>query len=138
MVPNHLMAFLLKLFTCTSLVGSLAWIVDYSRDKWWRNVVGKNLVTKTIIICLLLGIALAFDFFTLSALAREILLWCYIVLLGCIGPVMVWRMWVFHKVSGNVIRCPNGHFVTAGVTYCSQCGFLVNSPAPPPVSPPAG
>ena len=116
---------LYRIFLCTSLTGSLLWIADYSRSGWWRNPVGKNLVTKTAIITLLLAISLVGSLVRLDPLALEILRWCDLVLLAAIGPVMVWRMVVFHWIAGEVIACPAGHEISSASNFCPHCGLRV-------------
>lgn len=139
-MTDQLQLLLSKIFLCTSLAGTLAWIADYSRDKWWNNVVGQNLVTKTVIIALLLMTSLLGAFFRLSPGFIYWLRWFDIGLLACLGPVMVWRIVVFRRVSGAVVRCRNGHVVSSGARYCPECGVrmsdgdLEDSPADLPVA----
>jgi hypothetical protein len=121
---------LTRICLCTSLAGTLAWIFDYSRDKWWNNVVGRNLATKTIIIALLLIVSLLGAFFRLTPGFIYWLRWADITLLAAIGPVMVWRMFVFRRVTAATVRCPAGHFVSSGARYCPQCGTFMPGAVP--------
>lgn len=116
---------LLRIFMCTAFGMSVAWIIDYSRTRWWRNVVGQNLVAKTSIISALLLISILGSFLRLSPGALITLRWAYIVLLACIGPVMAWRMVVFSRVSGAVHQCLNGHWVSDVARYCPVCGIPI-------------
>lgn len=121
---------LLRLFEATSLGASLAWIVDYTRQRGWHNIVGRNLLTKTVIITLLLLIGFLTSLFRFSPGVEEFLSWAYLVLLAAIGPVMVWRMAVLRRVGTAVVTCPAGHTVTAAARYCPECGILL-PPSPP-------
>jgi hypothetical protein len=120
---DHLQLLFIRIFLCTSLAATLAWIADYSRDRWWRNIIGRNLATKTVIIALLLLVSLLSAFFRLTPGFIYWLRWADIVLLASIGPVMVWRMVVFRKVAGAAVRCPAGHWAASGANYCQECGI---------------
>lgn len=123
MRPPVLIIILLRIFMSTSLLCSLAWIVDYSRQRGWHNIVGRNLLTKTVIITVLLMIGLLTSLFRFSLDVELFLGWVYVALLAAIGPVMVWRMVVLHQVSDAVAHCPAGHVVSAGARYCPECGL---------------
>jgi hypothetical protein len=121
-IPPSLLLLLDKVFICTSLAGSLAWIADYSRRKWWRNPVGRTLMAKTVIIAALLSLSALQLFFNLNRYDSIAVAWLGVALLGLIGPVMVWRMAVFHRVSRPAARCANGHPLPMLARYCPQCG----------------
>lgn len=127
MGPEYVL--LARIFLCTSLLASLAWTADYSRTGAWRNVVGRNLLTKTVIICALLTISLLGSLLRFDPFWLRVLAWTDLVLIAAIGPVMLWRMLVFRKVSVSVVRCLNGHFVSAEAVYCPQCGVPVTQQA---------
>jgi hypothetical protein len=123
--PSHAVVILLRVFETTSLLGSLAWITDYTRQRGWHNVAGRNLLTKTVIIASLLLLGLLLSLFRFNPLIEEILYWLYVALLAAIGPVMVWRMVVFHRLGGATRKCPAGHVVPVTDKYCHVCGQLI-------------
>lgn len=126
MIPNSVFVEVTRVFLCTSLAGCVSWIADYSRaNYWWRNPVGMNLVIKTSIIALLLVVSLVSSFMRGDVAVQEIVMWAYLVLLGLIGPVMVWRMVIFQRISGAITECPAGHLVTRAATFCPKCGLRV-------------
>lgn len=126
--PPAVYMILARIFLCTSLAASLAWTVDYSMNGAWRNPVGKNLIVKTLIIVGLLTVSALASFFRLSPFWIMVIRWADLGLIAVIGPVMVWRMRVFRKYAGAVIRCSNGHFVSSGALFCPQCGIPVRQP----------
>lgn len=127
MTPPAVLILLAKIFEGTSLACSLLWIVDYTRQRGWHNMVGRNLLTKTVIISLLLLIVLLLSLFQFSPVVELILTWAYVVLLAAIGPVMIWRMVVLHQAAVAVVRCSAGHVVTVGARYCPECGLPLDS-----------
>ena len=126
MNPGPLYLDLLRIALCEALAGSLMWMAEYSLRRGWRNLVGRNLLAKTAILCGLLLIGLLGSLLRFSPFWLEVLRWCDLVLVAAIGPVMVWRMAVFRRVGGAVARCPDGHYVSAGARYCPQCGRAVH------------
>jgi hypothetical protein len=120
--PGPVVILLSRIFLSTSLAGCLAWVVDYTRQRGWHNVAGQNLLTKTTILALLLLIGLLTSLFRFSHDVEVVLSWAYVVLLAAIGPVMVWRMWVFHRLGSVTAKCPAGHVVPVSARYCHVCG----------------
>lgn len=121
-----------KIFVLTSLGGCLSWIGEYTWNSGWRNVIGRTLLAKTSLLAGLLALTAVSLFLPLDAPWRLALSWAGVILLGLIGPVMVWRLLVFRKVSKAVQACPNGHRISAA-RYCPQCGVLI--PPPPGILP---
>lgn len=121
-MPSPLYLLLAKIIIGIALACSVAWIIDYSRARAWSNPVGQTLLTKTIIITLLLCMSELTAFFRFRSMELQVIRWSDLVLLALIGPVMVWRMRVFHQVGGAFTLCSNGHRVSAAAKFCPLCG----------------
>jgi threonine/homoserine/homoserine lactone efflux protein len=116
-----------KVFLGTSLAGMIAWVIDYSLQHGWSNPLGRTLLVKTVILLALLGLSALSLYFSLNFLVLE---WAQVILLGFIGPVMVWRMVAFRRVSQATRRCPNGHTVSLLARFCPACGAAVPGAGP--------
>jgi protein-S-isoprenylcysteine O-methyltransferase Ste14 len=111
-----------------ALAGTVAWLADYTRSRWWRNPLSANLAAKTIIIIAFCAMTALSLFFSLNRLDSEVVSWCLVILLGSIGPVMAHRIWAFRRL-GEARRCPEGHAVSVTARYCPECGRPVPRPA---------
>lgn len=114
-----------RIFVLTSLAGCLAWIAEYTVNRGWRNSMGRTLLAKTTLLALLLLLSAMSLWFNLSRGTSIAVTWFGVLLLGLIGPVMAWRMVVFHRVSRAVRFCPNEHRVPLTARYCPACGARV-------------
>lgn len=117
-----------KVFVLTSLASCLAWIVEYTLNRGWRNSLGRTLLTKTALLAGLLGLSALSAFFHLNRTTSLWVAWVAVVMLGLIGPVMLWRMWVFRRLQHASRRCPNGHPVTPLARFCPRCGVRIPEP----------
>lgn len=116
-----IMILLLQIGVPLALAGTIAWLADYSRTRWWRHVVGRNLTIKTLIIFALLIIS-AIDVFAPPSYRLELILaWCEVGLVWLIGPVLFWRLVIFRRLANSARHCPNGHAVLPTARYCPQC-----------------
>ena len=121
-MPSPLYLLLAKIIIGIALVCSIAWVIDYSRARAWSNPVGQTLLAKTVIITLLLCFSELSAFFRFRPMELQVVRWSDLVLLALIGPVMVWRMRVFHQLGGAFTLCSNGHRVSAAAKFCPLCG----------------
>jgi hypothetical protein len=121
-MPSPLLMLFSKIFLGTALAGMIAWVVDYSLQHGWQNPLGRTLLVKTVILLALLGLSALSLYFNLNLLVLE---WVQVILLGLVGPVMVWRMVAFRRVSSATLRCPNGHVVSMLARFCPVCGARV-------------
>ena len=113
-----------------AFIACVVWIVDYSRTGWWRNHVGQNLVTKTALLTAIIGLTLVASILRLSPFWTKVIRWATLGLITMIGPVMFWRMWVFHRVGAAVVQCPAGHHVSVAFRFCPTCGLAILPPPP--------
>ena len=107
MSQDDLILLLFKIVTVSGFVSLAAWIGDYTRmAKWWKNAIGRTLVTKTALIAALLVPSALSLFFHFNRLTSHIAAWIDIALLGSVTPVMLWRIVVFRKISreGNGVH----------------------------------
>lgn len=127
--PTVLYVDLARVFLAIAVISCVVWIVDYSRTGWWRNPVGQNLVVKTSLLTLLLSLSLLASLLRLSPVSAAVIRWADLGLVALIGPVMMWRVRVFHRVGLAIVRCPAGHPVSVASKFCPACGLLL-PPAP--------
>lgn len=128
-VPGYL-AGLDKVFVVTSLIGCLAWLLEYTRNAGWRNAMGRTLLTKTSLLAGLLLLSAVSFFVRLAGTWLLLFTWAGVLMLGAIGPVMIWRMLVFGRLSHGVRYCPNGHRNLLIARYCSVCGAAMQAGPP--------
>lgn len=124
-VPPEALVLLDKVFVLTSLAGCLAWIWEYTRGQGWRNEVGRTLLAKTSLLAALLALSALSLYLHLPWFWQLVLGWSGVVLLGAIGPVMIWRLLVFRRIGRSVLSCPAGHQVSLAARYCPDCGLRV-------------
>lgn len=105
-----------------ALFGLGSWAVYYSRHRGWRNAMGRTLLIETVLLFAVLALSGLGVYFSI---ADEETAWAEAVLVGLVGPVMIWRLWVMLKLSRAVRKCPNGHTVSVAATFCPVCGALV-------------
>lgn len=129
MRPDPVLLLLSRIFLCTSLAGTLAWVGYYFRLRGWDNPVGRNWLAVKLVIAGLLLDGLLASFFRFNPLVMRVLSWADVVLLAAIGPFMVWRMRMFRRLAALPDRCPAGHPVPVSARYCPQCGIALRLPA---------
>lgn len=120
-----------RVFVLTSMLGCAAWIVEYSVNRGWRNSMGRTLLTKTSLLTALLALSALSSWFGLNRNTSLAIAWIGMALLGAIGPVMVWRIVVFHRIGQASRHCPAGHRVSFTALFCPECGTRLPPPAPP-------
>lgn len=118
-----------KIFVLTSLAGCVAWILEYTVNRGWRNSMGRTLLAKTSLLAGLLALSAVTFFVRPDRFWLLIIDWAGVGMLGLIGPVMAWRMLVFRRVrkAARWRQCRNGHQVTVTALFCPTCGV----PVPP-------
>lgn len=90
----------LKIVTVSGFIALVSWIVVYSRiQPWWKDAIGRTLVTKTLLIAALLVPTSLSLFFHLTRTTSELVGWVDVVLLGAVTPVMWWRTAVWLRVA---------------------------------------
>lgn len=99
MTQDELIILLLKVILIFNIAAIASFIAQYTAlAPWWRNSIGRTLVVKDILLSLALVPSLLSLFLSFNRLTSHIAAWVDVVLLGAIGPVMVWRMAVFRSV----------------------------------------
>lgn len=97
----------LKAGLISGFVSLIAWIALYTRlAKWWRNPVGRTLVTKTALIAALFVPSILGLFFKLSRMDSYTVGWIDTGLICLVSPVMWWRclVWVKLHRAGRLPR----------------------------------
>lgn len=121
-----------RVFVLTSLASCLAWIAEYSVNRGWRNSMGRTLLAKTSLLAALLALSGISLWFGLNRDDSITLAWVGVILLGAIGPVMLWRMVVFRRIARVRRFCPAGHQVPLAARFCPGCGLPASEPSPVP------
>lgn len=98
---------LLKMVLISGFASIAVWICVYTKvAKWWRNPVGRSLVTKSALVAVLLIPTTLSLFFDLNRKTSLIVAWADVGLIGLITPVMLWRSvvwWRLHR-AGTLTR----------------------------------
>lgn len=80
------------------LAGIAAFILAYTKlAPWWKDPIGRTIVIKDILLFLVMIPTMLSLFLSFNRLTSQIAAWVDLALLGAIGPVMLWRIWVFWK-----------------------------------------
>lgn len=99
---------LLKIGCIAGFISLTGWVVIYTRlAKWWKNPIGRTLVSKTLLVAGLLVPTTLSLFFNLNRLTSHIAAWADVILIGAITPVMTWRSIIWLKV-GKGREIPGG------------------------------
>jgi len=102
MAQDQLIVLLLKIILIADVVAIAAFIGEYWRlAPWWRDPIGRTIVTKDILLLLALIPSVLSLFLKFSRLTSHIAAWLDVVVLGAMGPVMVWRIVVWHRVHAG-------------------------------------
>lgn len=99
----------LKIALVVAVLGTLVFIVDYTRlTKWgcWRDPVGITLILESLFALGFLVPLLLSEFFKLSVFATLIGVWSLISFIGFGGVVMLWRTLVFELITYREKRPP--------------------------------
>ena len=110
MTQDQLILLLLKIILIADVISIVAFVADYTRlAPWWRNPVGRTIVTKDALLVLVLIPSILSMFFTFNRLSSHIAAWVDVVLLGSMAPVMLWRIVVWRRVqAGKADEPPAG------------------------------
>jgi hypothetical protein len=87
------------------------WAVLYTvLAPWWRDPIGRTLVTKTALVALLFVPSILATFFRLSVHDSYIVGWVDVGLIGLVTPVMIWRsaVWLRLHRAGRLPRDSRG------------------------------
>ena len=88
-----------KVAIIADIVSVAAFIAVYWRlAPWWRNPIGRTLVTKDILLILLLVPSLLSLFFRFNRLTSHIAAWVDVGLFALLTPAMLWRVAVFERI----------------------------------------
>jgi hypothetical protein len=102
-----LLILVLKIGLITGFVSLTGWIAVYTwLAPWWRNPVGRTLVTKTALIAALFVPSILSLFFNLNRLDSVIVGWIDAGLIWLVTPVMIWRsaVWIKLHRAGKLHR----------------------------------
>lgn len=89
----------LKAGLICGFVSLVAWIAVYTKlAKWWRNPVGRTLVTKTALIAALFVPSILSLFFHLTRSDSILVGWIDAALIWLVTPVMLWRCFVWLRL----------------------------------------
>jgi hypothetical protein len=95
----QLFILLFKIVLVADVLAILAFILDYSRlAPWYRNPIGRTIVTKDILLLVILIPGVLSLFFEFNRLTSRIAAWIDLVAFALIAPVMVWRIVVFERI----------------------------------------
>ena len=92
----------LRIALVVSVIGTVVFIVDYTRlTKWgcWRDPVGSTLIIEALFALGYLVPLLLSSFFKLSVLATTVGVWSLICFIGFGGIVLLWRTLMFEKIA---------------------------------------
>lgn len=97
----------LKIVLISGFCSLITWVAVYTRmAAWWRNPVGRTLVTKTLLIAAMFVPSILGLFFHLSLADSYLVGWVDVGLIGAVTPVMCWRTIVWIKL-GRVGQLPH-------------------------------
>lgn len=87
----------LKVAVISGLCSLVLWMIVYTvLAPWWRNIIGRTLIAKSLLVAGLLipaGLTLYFP-----DLNRTVITWVDLILIGLITPIMIWRTVVWLKL----------------------------------------
>jgi hypothetical protein len=110
MDQEQLIILALKVVLISGFVSLAGWIALYSvLASWWRNPIGRTLVSKTALIAALFIPSILGLFFHLSRMTSLVVGWVDVGLIGLVTPVMWWRcaVWIRLHKAGRLPR--DGH-----------------------------
>lgn len=104
MTQDQLIQLLLKIILITDVISIFAFIADYWRlAPWWRDPIGRTIVTKDMLLLLALIPSVLSLFFKFTRVGSHIAAWVDVVLLGAMGPVMLWRIVIWQRVHAGKV-----------------------------------
>ena len=97
MSPLLILAF--KAGLICGFVSLVTWIGVYTwLAPWWRNPIGRTLVSKAVLIAALFVPSILALFFDLSAFTSIVVGWIDAALIWLVTPVMIWRIIVWLRL----------------------------------------
>jgi hypothetical protein len=94
--PDPLLLLCGQIVLVSGFFSVIAWIAVYTKfAPWWRNSVGRALVTAKLLIAALFALSILSAVFHLMGLFIE---WLNVVLIGAMTPVMLWRIAVWMQL----------------------------------------
>jgi hypothetical protein len=102
MTQDDWILLLLKIGLIAGAVSLFAWVAVYSwltRGGAWKNPIGQTLIVKTLLIAGLFVPQILSLFFRLNRFDSHIVAWTDVALIGLVSPVMIWRSWVWVRLS---------------------------------------
>lgn len=110
MTQDSLIILFLKIVLISGFCSLVTWVAVYTKlAPWWRNPVGRTLVTKTLLLAALFIPSSLNLFLHLSRRDSRLVGWIDVALIGLVTPVMLWRVavWIRLDRAGRLPR--NGH-----------------------------
>ena len=99
MTQEQLIVLLLKIVLISGVASIIAFVVQYTiLAPWWRNPIGRTLVTKDVLLIALFTPSILSVFIHFNRLTSIIAAWVTVALLGLVTPVMIWRMAVWYRM----------------------------------------
>lgn len=95
---------LFKIILIVDVLAIAGFVIEYWRlAPWWRNPIGRTIVIKDLLLMFALLPSVLSIFFQFNRLDSVIAAWVDVVLIGLIGPVMIWRSVVWQRIHGRKI-----------------------------------
>jgi len=107
MTQDELLLRCLQIVLISGFLSLAGWVAVYTKlAPWWRNPIGRTLVTKTTLIAVMFIPSILALFFHFSRQGSRVAAWVDIALIGAVTPVMVWRtvVWLRLYKAGIVPR----------------------------------
>ena len=94
-----LLVLVLKIGLISGFLSLIGWIAVYTwLAPWWRNPVGRTLVSKTALIAALFVPSILSLFFDLNRSDSILVGWIDAALIWLVTPVMIWRIAVWLRL----------------------------------------
>ena len=91
-----------KVVEIASLIAIAAFVAYYSSvAPWWKNAIGRTIVSKDVALILVLIPSILSIFFSFNRLTSHIAAWFDVGSLGLIPVIMIWRIAVWHGIHKN-------------------------------------
>lgn len=111
MTQEQAIVLALKIALISGFASLVAWIALYTvYAAWWRNPIGRTLVTKTALVAALFVPTALSLFLKLNRQDSYLVGWIDVALIGLVTPVMLWRCavwWRLHR-AGRLPQNGNG------------------------------
>lgn len=112
MSQEDLLLLLFKIVLVADLVTLAAFIADYTwLTRWgaWRNPIGRTILWKDVLLGAALTPSVLSLFLKFNRLTSRIAGWVDLGLFAAIALVMVWRIFVWHRIHRNEPQDPGKH-----------------------------